>query len=630
MSQISTIRSNAPNTQQNVPQTGGTDQPRGTTNIQSPPLRTPQQVLAESKQRFPQVDELVLKGERGISGLSVAQLDMLEQVHRNPVQGLAPVLIGRGDNLKVALMPTSGVPGNNPGLAIQHYVREGQALYERIMSGEMQNVPHGKEEVAKLMWFLQALASSKASESSGQHPPAPALFKEGAFSIEDPDHRLEQFLFTANSYPRSSSHLKEFQGQPGCHPRGTDVRGTPMPNGRKTVMFARMPGSTEVAHSRDPSMGQKGMLFLKMEPHGCRGLSTEGTGRTGDGPVSVRKQVSRFFANLKDTIGHAFGFFQSVGQRGGALAIRGQNNRERIPGDVKELYSDITNHAKALKHLNLSPQERKVIDEFETTLGQNKPLSSTGGIRVMIRNLEAMQKQLGAVLQARQNLPQALTAFAQNLNDALTRLKNHGDYPDMRIGNEIILMRDDAKIGDAVAAQPPRQNTAQNGVINKEDQGVLLAGYSYMLANIDTKDNVRGFELDMHRNLVKIGQQGRERSINHDHEAAKDAVLALADNDQRIAKALMTVANQSLGHSLCAAMSATGYKSLNAAIQPGNSGDYHISRLPDAPGGAKVFRVGWTVADRMGKSNNGELFTLGGESLWGLPTAGSKARYGWI
>ena len=189
----------------------------------------------------------------------------------------------------------------------------------------------------------------------------------------------------------------------------------------------------------------------------------------------------------------------------------------------------------------------------------------------------------------------------------------------MRIGNEIILMRDDAKIGDVVAAQPPRQNTAQNGVINKEDQGVLLAGYSYMLANIDTKDNVRGFELDMHRNLVKIGQQGRERSINHDHEAAKDAVLALADNDQRIAKALMTVANQSLGHSLCAAMSATGYKSLNAAIQPGNVGDYHISRLPDAPGGAKVFRVGWTVADRMGKSNNGELFTLGGGSLWAAP-----------
>ena len=544
--------------------------------------------------------------------MTFQQQDMLQNLAQNPVKGMTPVIIGTGDAIKVALMPTAGVPGKPPGLTIQQYVQEGQTLHERIMKGEMQNVPHSKVEVAKLMWFLQALGSSKASESSGQHPPSPALFKEGAFSIEDPDHRLEQFLFTANSYPRASSHLKEFQDQPGCEPRGTDVRGVPMPNNRKTVMFARMPGATEVRHSRDPNMGQKGMLFLKMEPHGCRGLSFKGTGRTGDGAAGAAKSVKRFFANIKDFLGHGLGFLQSVGQRGGALAIQGQNNRERISSDVKNLYTDITNHAKALKQLNLNPAQRKAADDAEALLGQGKPLSSTGGIRVMIRNLETVQKQLEAVMPAGANNPEALTFFTQRLTDALSLLRNHGDYPDMRIGNEVILMQGDTKIGNAVSVQMPEQPVTQQGTLDKETQEVSLAGYRYQLANLDNVNIdkvVHGFDVDCNRTTIHIGPSGQETPVAKNPEGAKAALLTLAGNNERIAKALMLVAQQGIGAPLTSAIQGHAMKSVQCHITPERLGHLHISGLPDGPDGAKVFRVGLTFDNPMG-NHDGVVVSL--------------------
>jgi hypothetical protein len=588
---------------QQIPQPGGQVRPQGPSSVQPPPLRTPQQVLTESKQRFPKVDEQVLRGAKGLPGLTFEQQDMLRELSHKSLSDQTPVIIGQGDSFKIALMPTKGVPGPNPGLTIQQYVKEGQALYERIMSGDRtEMLLHGKDEVAKLMWFLQALGSAKASESSGQNPPSPAMFKEGAFSIEDPDRRLEIYLLLAHSYPRPSSHLKGFQEWFDGHPKGVDVRGVPMPNERKTVLFARMPGSDDVEPGA-PNIGPKCRIFLKMEEHGCRGLSIEGTGRASDRPPSLGKKLSRFFANIVDYLGHGVGFARSIGERIGLLAKERQDNRERIPGDVKKLYGDFQSMAKGLGQ------------GVEELLGRDAPLSDTGGIRVMIRNLEALRDQFKS-LSPEVRAKEPFASFGPRLDNAVTILRNHGDNPELRIGNEIILNAEDMKIGNPVPMMGLRQPVTQEGTLDQQSREVILAGYSYVLADINQHDEVKQFEFDTYRCTYQIGHLGNEKEIKRDPQNlkaavldAKAAVLDLADGDPRIAKALMTMANQGLAEPLANLLSNDSLKSLQAMLNPKGS-NYHIIRLPDTPEGAKVFRVGYTFAGPI--SEDGDLGALDG------------------
>ncbi|MDL2291506.1 hypothetical protein LJC09_05350, partial [Desulfovibrio sp. OttesenSCG-928-F20] len=160
---------------------------------------TPQQTLTESKKNIPQVNEKVLVG-KGLPPIKTAP-KLSISLGETTQKGKVAILLGTGDNQRLALMPTKGVPGKNPK-TILNLVTEGQTLFNRIMNGD--KVPQGKESIAKLMWYLQALGSAKASlSSSGDPKAAPAMFKEGAFSIEDPDHRLETYLQNCNSYKRS-------------------------------------------------------------------------------------------------------------------------------------------------------------------------------------------------------------------------------------------------------------------------------------------------------------------------------------------------------------------------------------------------------------------------------------------
>jgi hypothetical protein len=152
-----------------------------------------------------------------------------------------------------------------------------------------------------------------------------------------------------------------------------------------------------------------------------------------------------------------------------------------------------------------------------------------------------------------------------------------------------------------VAVQPPTvQSLTHQGTIDKESQELILAGYRHVLANIDQKDQVRAFELDSHRGIFHIGPSGEERPINRNTQTAKAALLTLADNDPRIAKALMTMTHQGLAEPLANAMTQDSFKSLQLFIGLGRAGDYQISRLPDGLGGAKIFRVGTTIVNDMG------------------------------
>lgn len=86
-----------------------------------------------------------------------------------------------------------------------------------IMSGK-QIVPT-KDNVVKVMWYLQACASDKVSSSAGLKYEGPQIFKMGAFSVEDNEHRLESFLNKAGAYRRKSSHLREYQQEKNISPQ---------------------------------------------------------------------------------------------------------------------------------------------------------------------------------------------------------------------------------------------------------------------------------------------------------------------------------------------------------------------------------------------------------------------------
>jgi hypothetical protein len=262
-----------------------------------PALPSPEAALANAKQRFPDVDVNILKGTKAPLNRSET---MTDQVSRRPMSKrpeVAPLLTGRGENSRVALMPAKGVHGQDKAAIIQGYVNEGEAVYARVINGGYAQVRQpDKHDVAVLMWFLHAQALVKAAEScdSKQNPP---LFPEGGMLAADPHGRLEDFLTSADSYERSPAHLHGSRNMGRDYqPRGVDLRNVDTPNGLKTVMFARLP-------EKDGPVGGDGrVLFVKMEAHGCRGLTPRGsdTPREHETPAGVCKGVKRFFLNAKD------------------------------------------------------------------------------------------------------------------------------------------------------------------------------------------------------------------------------------------------------------------------------------------------------------------------------------------
>jgi hypothetical protein len=336
--------------------------------------------------------------------------------------GTVSITLGQGDQAKIALMPTKGVRpegGQTVEETIRQKVNEGRQVYERILNGDYDNTPQtNKVETAKLMWYLQALGSAKALESSGGGP-GTALFKEGAFMVEDPQGKLQAYLENSNSYSRSSSHMRDFQNQgPDFKARGVDIRGVSMPNGRKTILFQKVPQEQPTS---------KKMLFVKMEPYGCRGLTCRGSGtpRDHETPSSLWKGVKRFFLNTKDFIMHGLGFMDSVLQRAGLMAIEGQNNRERIPSGLSTSYQALLNR---FPEGDASPAYK--------ILNESNPLSDSRGIKVMHKNLNDLLTSTNF----NTDLDDDLKAQVQQLFDTID---THGDHLDLRIGSEIILTQND-------------------------------------------------------------------------------------------------------------------------------------------------------------------------------------------
>jgi hypothetical protein len=484
----------------------------------------PAAILANAQQRFPGADPLILRGMATPLSRPQRVLNQAEQLRANPRRDVAPMMVGQGENSRVALMPTKGVHGPDKATVIQGYVNEGKAIYDDVMNGvyAQGGQQPNKHDVAKVMWFLQALASGKAAESSG-NPQGPALYEEGAMFVEDPNNHLETFLSRANSYERASSHMHGYQDMGGAyHPRGVDLRNVDTPNEFKTVMFARLPHEDALADG-PRGTGGKHMLFVKMEPHGCRGLTPRGSGtpRDHETPASVWKGVKRFCLNAKDLFMHSIGFARSMGQRLGFVAVVGQNNRERIPNDVKTAYQGVINQAEA-----------RGLGVIKNVLTNRSPLSDASGIKQMLFNLEQAIGQ-AATYPGNDDFFGGLTALHNSL-------LLHGDHPTLRIGNEVILTRDEMNAGFA----SPIRLLTQGGApltVHGGLHGIALEqaqiGREYFLADAALqRQYARQFVVDARRGTYNIaGQQNREEQIA---APAAQQVRSADEMDQAAARAI--------------------------------------------------------------------------------------------
>jgi hypothetical protein len=549
-------------------------------------LPNPAATLEAARGRFPGVSDSVLTGRGVLTERTANVLDAAATARARPLAGTVAVLLGSAENSGVALMPTAGVKGPDKAAKIQAYVTEGAAIYKQIAGGEYAGRPD-KHEVAKLMWYMQALASSKASASSAGT--GPALYKDGAMFVEDPQGRLEQFLLSANSYSRSSSHMNDYQSLGSRYkPHGVDLRKVETPNERGTILFQRLPTNQEAAAGMRGT-GDRRMLFFKMEEHGCRGITPRGSGtpREHETPGSVWKGVKRFFLNIKDFCGHATGFLKSVSRRSGLSAIDGQNNRERIPSDVKNAFerlrADIIN-------LPLRDEADAGIQRaLLAALDQGKPLSNSGGIKQMLPNLEAARK-----VEVSGTNREAWAALRGKIDAALAMFKAHGDHSDARIGNEVILTRDEMDIQalKPVALYKAGETAEGRGVLPERSVEIMLAGYQYLADNVDNEESDRTFDVDAARMPYNIGFQGQEETIDRDAQSASARLRELTGGNERLEKVIRRICNQGLAAYMVSLASADATAAHGIFASPGsNAGSLGISRHPDSVNGEITFTL---------------------------------------
>jgi hypothetical protein len=346
---------------------------------------------------------------------------------------LAPIMLGGG---RVALMPLNG---NQPN-AIKQFIQAGADLYARIQNGDFENFHPGanppivgETELSQLMWYLQALAASKASASAGGTPVTPKEFKAGGMLINDPDGKLKRFLDLANSYPRPSDHFPQYQSQEGCQARAIDVFNEVAPYGARSLLYQKLPEG-------EPSRGAK-LLYVKLEPYGYRGLSTKETGYSAmipchDPQLSSKPgffgALKRFFTNLHQTLARIFS------RNPDKAAIRGGlDNLERVPN---WLASDYRQFLASLKtRFRAEENFKKAIDQVENY--SNNPLKV--GVAKILRTLEYLKINVSAKLRHVDDRREFLASLEQFKNQVLV---NVGDHPDFRFGREVILTENEMDI----------------------------------------------------------------------------------------------------------------------------------------------------------------------------------------
>ncbi|MEZ7797982.1 hypothetical protein ABUS55_15660 [Citrobacter pasteurii] len=380
----------------------------------------------------------------------------------------------------------------------------GEKIYENLINGN--RVEETKDNVAQLMWYLQARASNKVSVSAGLTERGPQNFKMGAFSIEDKGHNIESFLNQAGSYSRKSSHLKEYKNAGADYQsRGLDIdsKNAFLPNNRKTVLFARMPKKSEDSPTGIPD---KDMLFIKMEEHGCH--------------------------KVKDMIRHAFNYIPTVLEQkfGLTKSDGGIDNRERIPSELKEEYTNIRN-------------------KYEQTTGEALPssnaLTTTGGVKTMLEDLRTMCNSLDEKIKKIKMAHSTNTGNEtigvpeiQKLKNVIWKMQQKlqlRNYSVLRIGNEIIITNDEPVIDYS-------NNTLSKDALNNNPKlKVLFDAYmKKRLMTLLNPSSVNNADLlmsescmatDLRRGMIIKNSQGKREALTKEE---KKEFNTNADNAKQV------------------------------------------------------------------------------------------------
>ncbi len=364
----------------------------------------------------------------------------------------------------------------------------GEKIYENLIKGN--RVEGTKDNVAQLMWYLQARASNKISVSAGLTERGPQNFKMGAFSIEDKGHNIESFLNQAGSYSRKSSHLQEYKNAGADYQsRGLDIdsKNAFLPNNRKTVLFARMPKKSE---DNPTGIPDKDMLFIKMEEHGCH--------------------------RVKDIIRHAFNYIPTFLEQkfGVTKSDGGIDNRERVPSELKEEYTNIRN-------------------KYEQATGEALPssnaLTTTGGVKTMLEDLRTMCNSLDKKIEMAHS-----TNTGNETIDVpeIQRLKNvtwkmqqklqSRNYSDLRIGNEIIITNDEPVIDYSNNTLPKdalNNNPKLKALFNAYMEKQLMSRLNTSLVNnADLLMSESCMALDFRRSMFIKNSQGKGAALTKEDE----------------------------------------------------------------------------------------------------------------
>jgi hypothetical protein len=358
-----------------------------------------------------------------------------EAAARNP--SLTPIMLDSG---KVALMPNLG---RFSAEDIQSFINIGAKVYDQIQIGSydesrLDQIPPavGEDSVCALMWYLQALAASKASSSAGfpeGEASAAATAKEfnvGGMLIDDQNGKIKHFLDLASSYGRSSDHFTRYQIDRHTSPRGVDVLRTFMPYNANSVLYQKLPDDT-------PAQGAK-LLYVKMEPFGYRGLSTK---ETAHPEWALRKNrpalepgfkgaLNRFFINLKETLARIFSLNPDR-----AAINAGTHNLEKVSGNVVENFYLLIDRLKANYRRNsaLAPIIRD--------LNLVRVDSSHGGVHMALKALNTAEAQVAALADDPNGQKQSFLDLLGRFKEEL--ISKVGDHPELRFGSEVILTRDD-------------------------------------------------------------------------------------------------------------------------------------------------------------------------------------------
>ena len=376
---------------------------------------------------------------------------------------------------------------------LQDRVNHGHELYTGIMSGDITG-PASTADVRDLMTFLTAKGMEK---SDG--------FSEGAFSIQDPGHQLRNFLDSCSEvYQRPSSHISKFTEAPGGTHRGIDIDGdVKLPFGKATVLFGAMNDGVE---------GMKGdRLFIKMESHGCR-LSSGSLGNKRDATGPADRPM-RFFRDLKQTLGHAGGFFKTLMRKvsGGKLFANAPDSRkERIPSDIKKEYKAL------VKQLKDSGN-----DLAKGLLELDNPTSDSRGVRTMVDNLRSALE--GTTLQGDDR------AAAQELLD---KISTRYDHLDVRVGDEMILDMDELGVSNTAKGVEGQIRAAINGLLTVDGPDELtdsqVEKFTEQMAKMALQLEYAGGGDD----AKQIMEGALEKATEHLSQGQKDKLASILGSDK--------------------------------------------------------------------------------------------------